>query len=76
MRGTLHQMFHLDGITDLSVLRKQATERTKMHNSWGDEEVIIHFHLKGVACASLKHEYFTNGDRHASPAEPAVRNLV
>lgn len=59
-RGTLHQMFHLEGITDLAVLRKQANERTKMHNSWGDDEVIIHYHLKGVPCAGLKHEVYNN----------------
>lgn len=63
MEGILvHDYYHVEGLTDLAVMREQANARTKPNSKWGmePEGAIIHHHKFSIPCeqASIGHEYY------------------
>lgn len=57
----MHEAYHIEGKTDLAVIRSQAQERTKPNNRYGRQAsaTVVHHHASNEPCSPAgKHDFF------------------
>jgi hypothetical protein len=60
----MRNCYHIEGVTDLSVIREQSNVRLKPGNKFspGTEESVIHLHKADAPCTGSKHEFYSAGE--------------
>ena len=63
---SIHHFYHIDGLTDLAVIREQCNVRTKDNNKYTRKpsQSIVHMHSFTADCEGSVHEFYSPDDNN------------